>query len=193
MADGYFLTPDDYALFQLLVDDYRKRTANPRTRGRDDEDSIQSPGTYVALPQTTISALSYSGTSETPGEGDTPGSGLCDIYRLVEDSGKRLYKVLESQTVYNLSRESLSDWTLVHRDKFGEWYTSGIVPTATDETTGTDSDVGTGTSYCYGIPGVDFGLIPVEDEPSYVLGISSGGCLVRILTGNCITETGTGP
>lgn len=192
MADGYFLTPDDYALFQLLVADYRRRTANPRITGREDEDSVQSPATYVALPQTTISALSYSGTSETPGEGDTPGSGLCDIYRLVEDSGKRLYKVLENQTVYNLSREVVDGWTLVHRDKFGEWYTAGIVTSdlSNIDDTGTDTDAGTGTGYCYDIPGVDFDLLPTEASPSYVLGINSRDCLVRVPLSTC-PGTGT--
>lgn len=117
---------DDIVALQEIVRAVRSGRLNLGTRhdserAWDAGEDHQAPETYIAIPQTGtgIPALEEVGTSG-PGEGDIPGSEVCDIYRVV---GNELRPVGLSKTVYNVSSSIISgSWIPVVRDKFGKWF-----------------------------------------------------------------------
>lgn len=127
-TQAIFLTEEDQALLRRLIASERLKSVNTikpyepdiRTRVR---------GMYVALPDTEITALEEYGTGSSgtgtgsgeTGDPDRPGSGLCRLYRLVENG---LYPLSErTQRVYNSSRVAIDrDWIQVHQDSAGVWW-----------------------------------------------------------------------
>ena len=104
------------------------------------ESSRQAPDTYIAMPQEcagipallrrSTTGTGNSGTSVGTGTthcdspahvGDSPGSGVCDIY-MIDQSDGTLQLVTSNVVVYNLSTSVVpKDWIPVTRDKFGRW------------------------------------------------------------------------
>lgn len=119
---------EDTRILQGLIDREKAgRINNIRSdseRSFDAGEDHQAPETYIGIPQTGtgIPALEEVGTSG-PGEGDIPGSEMCDIYRVV---GTELKSIGLEQRVYNISSTALTQsWIPVTRDKFGNWVALG--------------------------------------------------------------------
>lgn len=80
------------------------------------------PDVYVALPQTGggIPALSLLGS--VPAAGDTPGSALCDIYK-VGPSGTLIPVTGISKLVYNTAIIAVAKtWIIVEMSRYGKWF-----------------------------------------------------------------------
>lgn len=143
------LDADDIKLLKEMATAFKGGRSNSPSRTSDVTDDPQAPDVYIAYPQETtgIPALQDAvgtGTGTAPEEGDIPGSGLCDIYRI---SGTEILDVGLSQTVYNLSDSDVPQgWLTVIRDKFGDWLLvsggGGLAPYIITEL---NPDVGTGT------------------------------------------------
>lgn len=114
------------------------------------------------------------------GSPDEPGQATCNIYRIDRSgtSGATVVAVSGlSKTVYNLSTSRIeSRYCLVQQ------LGSGVYVTFDN---GATELTGTGTACVSVLDGVDLSELPVESSPSYVLGLDSMGCLVRIPVGSC--------
>ena len=122
MADAYFLSESDVKTLKEIIAQFRSGRINSqiRTENYFPGDDQVSPDTYIALPQDTITGLTAAGGTGTgPGDGDMPGSGVCDLYKI--DADGILVSILSDVTVYNLASAIVRQWVLVTRSKFGHW------------------------------------------------------------------------
>lgn len=139
------LTPEDLTILKGLV--YREKTRPKNTTGRGAvpgyADAEPTTEVYIAkVHPAGIPAL----TETTNNANDIPGSKVCDIYRIIIESGvPRLRAVGISRTVYNLSLQDIDEdevpWISIKREKFGSW----LADSASVEQVGTGSDT---TPYC---------------------------------------------
>jgi len=113
-------TDSEVELLRGLIQTLTNSNKNPANRTGIDPLGInedhQSPETYIAYPQTADGIPAMSGT--------TPGSALCDIYRVIESNGVKVLNKLPglSRLVYNTSTADISQqYITVQRDKFGTW------------------------------------------------------------------------
>lgn len=122
-------TPEDLALIQQMARAFKAQGLNLFSRGTREGGLTegadqQAPEFYIAKPasSTGIAPMSRVGTGSfaPPTDGDVPGEGLCDIYKL---AGGELVQVGVQRTVHNISEEQVTeDWIFVQRDKFGTWW-----------------------------------------------------------------------
>lgn len=162
------VTNEQAELLRRVLDQFPQTAGNPRIRqdterSYDDRQDFQAPEVYIALvPAAGIPALSASGTGV--GAGDTPGSEECDIYQIVSGSLVAISGL--NKTVYNLSDAEIAEgWITVIRDKFGKWIANV-------------SGGGAVVDECeYGI---DIAALLESTNPSYVIGVSAVGCLVKV-------------
>ena len=124
-----FFLPDegDQRILKELVRQIRTGRINPQAQNVPPTDDPQSPEIYIALPPLAgIPALSKLGTGEAFGEGDTPGSADCDIYKIKSDGTiERVGSA--TQKVYNLSGLLIeTDWIIIERTKFGFWIATPV-------------------------------------------------------------------
>lgn len=108
--------------------------------GLSEQESI-APEFHVArVPPSGIPALTQVGTGDDTGTGDadTPGSAVCDLYRILPDGS--LERIGISKTVYNLSEITITEeWVPIARLKGGQWVAYCCT-------------VGTGTGTGVGVP-----------------------------------------
>lgn len=116
----FFLTQADLVAMKELVSAFRNGRLSLRPGPIDD--THQAPEVYVALvPEEGLPALQRLGTGTTEQDGDTPGSVVCEIFRLIDG---RLQSIGRSFPIYNLGGDVSHGWVLVQRDKFGTWWVS---------------------------------------------------------------------
>ena len=122
MADGYYLTPDDYRALRAMMDQFRKggSLVNRQSRGvyMDPDDAIQAPEVYIAkTPEGGIPAMEPG----TGGDPDAPGSADCTVYRVVNEELIAVDGL--TRKIYNLSENDIEGniYITVSRDKFGIW------------------------------------------------------------------------
>jgi hypothetical protein len=149
----YALSEHDKAVLARFMEEVRQQFINTPSRPAmdrswDESDDWIGPEVHVAKPKIDLPPL-------TPGPPDQPGYGLCDIYRVVRSSADlpELHAVDFDKPVYNVSNTDItsSTWLIVIRDKFGEWYVSGVLGEA-----GTGSGTGTGQFIEMGIEDFTF-------------------------------------
>ena len=122
MADGYYLTPEDYRTLKAMMDQFRKSGSlvNRQSRGvyMDPDDAIQAPEVYIAK----VTSPGIPGLEEVGTAAAEPGSASCDIYQIV---GGELVLTELDKTIYNLNQAPVHhDWIPVVRDKWGSWLVS---------------------------------------------------------------------
>jgi len=125
MAEGYVLSAEDVAILREVVaivksDPTRLKNRSNSTYGAREVEDHQAPETYIAVPQDEngIPALTESG------DGDIPGIGVCDIYRVGTDAFNEpiLQEIGRSVKVHNVTLSELEKKPMgVTRDKFGKW------------------------------------------------------------------------
>lgn len=107
---NYYLSDADRKLLQKLLDQFRARgvsSSKPNPQ-------LHSPEVYVAKLETGLPAMS----------GVVPGSGTCDLYRLVgHEAEVTLETLYHDCPVYNITSVAIAvGWAIVVRDKFGHWF-----------------------------------------------------------------------
>lgn len=126
----HFLTDEEVALLQRVIDAHHKNRINtpsrpPTERSFSDREDHQAPETYIAFPQDEdgIPALTPNvGTADD--DYDEPGVATCDIYRIIVTDGTPKLQPISGleREVYNLSENAVPQaWLTVTRDKFGQW------------------------------------------------------------------------
>lgn len=121
----HFLTDQDKAIVQAVIDQVQKDRVNTPLRSQQ-ERANQASDVYIAkVPEDGIPALTETSGTGT-GDFDIPGSVACDIYHIIDDtvSGDPELVPIEglSKTVYNLaSVEIVEGWTLINKTKGGRW------------------------------------------------------------------------
>lgn len=127
--DINYLTNDDVRVLKEFINEARSKRINSQIR-QDDIGDHQAPEFYVAKPETTIPGLTASGLPvagtdavDGPGDGDVPGTAICNIYQLRKSDGT-MQKIAIHQTVYNIASGAIDadTWIQVTRDKFGNWW-----------------------------------------------------------------------
>lgn len=113
-------TDAEIELLKQLVSTVENSAKNPANRTGIDPLGInedhQAPETYIAYPQTADGIPAMSGT--------TPGTAVCDIYRVIDNAGTKILNKVSGTThvVYNTSTAAISqEYITVQRDKFGTW------------------------------------------------------------------------
>ena len=137
MAAANVLSENDVRILQGVINDVKVLRVQSQKEDSNARDQT-APEVYIALtPDDGIPALSPTGvgddisistgtgtgttTIEDPGPtaGDTPGSAVCTIYRVI---GGTLSNTRKTRTVYNLSLDAIAEsWVPVTRDKYGTW------------------------------------------------------------------------
>lgn len=140
MADMFYLTGEDVALFREMAQEFRARKKGMRDWGGPPKPP-QAPEVYLAkVPPGGIPALSQSATTGTGTDqplDDVAGEVECEIYQLDPETGE-FGRVGElTYIVHNLAPSAISanrtPWVLVVRDKFGEWFVAGGAATANSD------------------------------------------------------------
>lgn len=126
---------DHLKSWMAKVDRFIKRQG--QTPRADEIDKFQTtPEIYVArTPVAGIAAL----TEETgTGIEDTPGSALCNVYKLSEGSG-RLVPLGYYEQVHNLNQTSIGGnrWVIIKQDALGVWWVEAPFPAPEHTETGT--------------------------------------------------------
>jgi hypothetical protein len=128
MAEGVILSLEDAKILKGVIDRERKRVANVRQQEPEpDLSNSLTPESFAALVP----------TEGIPARvGTLVSSSVCIVYRLLEDGS--LEETGVEKEVYNLGTAALvaGEVIVILRDKFGSWYTAGLVDT---------TEVGTGT------------------------------------------------
>lgn len=127
--DGFALSEKDIKFLQRLLYQYNHAQRYVNAFGRPPEDAFDheefhTTEFYIAkTPEGGIPALTV---LSSIGEGDQPGSAVCQILRTnpstSPESTERIIGVEEK--VYNLSTEPIAgeEWIFITRDKYGKWY-----------------------------------------------------------------------
>lgn len=149
--------------------------------------SVKRPGlatgasTYVVkVPTSGIPALNQTTNK--------PGSALCDVYKIAEDTtgtsgSAELVPIDTSRRVYNISLSAITArYVLATRIKAGE--IDGFVVDSPGRAEDTGTGTGTGDSCVDILDGHTLVDLPTG-TPQYVLGIDSNGCLIRVAVGTC--------
>ncbi len=114
---------NDVRILNEVISDYRQLRRNPPAR-YEEEGTHQAPDTYVAYVTTPIPKLqgpTVTGTGTGGVDGDTPGSGDCDLYTIRISDGV-LEGLGKKETVYNLTDNDIpAGWLPITKDKFGRW------------------------------------------------------------------------
>jgi hypothetical protein len=127
----YWLDEAGLSILQEVVQDYLQRKGKtPPARQKPTPELGFAPEIYLAkTPSTGILAihpglLIGTGTDPQIPLDDTPFSGQCQVYRLVNG----VVHIVPGLTrlVYNMSNADLAgnQWVLIIRDKFGSWFTT---------------------------------------------------------------------
>jgi len=141
-----FLSDEDIALLQRVLDKSKGEFGNVAGRadmggvkGGPDEYHTPSDVHVARTPNSGILAL-----REETGTGiaDSPGSAVCDIYRVVGGVINRTPAF--SKTVYNINQDPIGGnrWILIHRDKYGKWFGGTPFPAPSADETGTGTGLG---------------------------------------------------
>lgn len=125
MADLYSFKPAEIALLREMARDYRGRRHNLQSRADAYGSDAPSPEMYLAqVPLAGIPGIVRLGTGSSdslPAVGDTPGSCVCNIYKVL--AGLIAPVTGFYQNVYNVAETPIgTGWCPVWRDKFGTWY-----------------------------------------------------------------------
>lgn len=163
MADGYMLSPADYALFKEMARYFRtvvrSRQHDPSNGRNDTEDSE----VYVAKT---------SGSGIPARSGTTAGKLACDIYRIVSDV-LEVYPASLQKDVYNLTLAPITAlYVPVAKAKNGTWIALESGGTATCVKT-----IG-------GVLTTDLSTITPADV-THFLAIDSTGCVRRCPKSGC--------
>ena len=109
--------------------------------------------------------------------GTTPGSALCDLYRIdhVGTSGSLAMMNIQRR-IFNLSEDVITGaYAPVTRTKSGAWVL----------TANYNAEPVTGTACIDTLAGIVLSDLDVETAPSYALCIDAYGCLVKVEVGDC--------
>lgn len=122
-VQAIFLTEADQEILRRVIEGEKTRIQNPKILPPPPP-VRNSRGMYIALPQDGITALGELGTGgygDEEGDADTPGSGLCELFRLADGELHSLGG--KTERVYNISRTAIGrQWIQVHQDRFGVWW-----------------------------------------------------------------------
>jgi hypothetical protein len=220
VAEVWLPSDDDRKILRRMLEEFKQQRVDSPVRALGERSFVeatdhQAPEVYVAVPQDEngIPALDVAGTGSGTWAGadsdDEPGSGLCDIFQIVDDV---LVPTGFSETVYNLSGSAIvRDWILVVRDKYGKWFavTAGGGSSATtrygvcfdaytafqsimvdiyDEPNGTP----TGDTVTCLSPGIDFTPVSTEGINGLVITMSDGSFQFEPLECEGSATEGTG-
>lgn len=189
-------SPEDETLLREMLNNYRESRQNEsheQSAKLDQRSNVVNY--YIALPTAEIPGLTMTGTGF--GEGDTPGEGTADIYKLTATKGLQLVKA--NQTVYNFDEDPVPvEWVAVSKDPW-KWYvnrggggTSGTAGTST----ACNCFDGTGTGTCASglvnssgeyVSWSDLGIF--SEKPDYLVGLKNG-CFGLAPVYECPTGTG---
>lgn len=189
---------EEIRLLKLVVQREKQRNQNTpsrpsQDRSYDENQDWMTPELYIAKPTTEVSGLE-AGTGTGTGDGirDVAGSGIVDIYRIIEDDNgnPRLVNIFEHpRDVYNLTGGALGDsYVALARDKFGRWITIPLtqfnfVRFRIDEmipegATGTEGEIdGLRTAICTPLSKICGGMIPGMDENGKIRVVDALGCV----------------
>ncbi len=114
------ISDNDWRVIRDLIKWWRGSRVT-HTKKYTEKHKFQSPDIYVALPpEGGISAASEL-IAGVPGAGDTPGSAICDIYKINDVDALEAYTGLD-KTVYNITLDAIAQqWIIVVRSKQGRW------------------------------------------------------------------------
>ena len=128
MPNGNYLTDEDVAIIQAMIDRSLLTVQNSNGSSPQPDNPRLAPETYLAKlkPSVTIAAI------DTAVDPPIVSSGVCEIYKINGDDEIVIHEWQEDplkKKVYNISSGALEDEDalfLVTRDKFGRFYPIGV-------------------------------------------------------------------